>query len=84
MIKDMTARTIGRLYVLGFSHINRNAFAVWSVQCACGNVLEAVGADMRRGHTLSCGCIQRETARENAVLARAATINQRQRALHSA
>lgn len=29
-------------------------------QCDCGNIFNATGINLRRGHTQSCGCLQRE------------------------
>lgn len=31
-------------------------------KCDCGNETTAISADLRRGHTASCGCLQREAA----------------------
>jgi hypothetical protein len=28
----------------------------WRVRCACGRVADRIGAELRRGRTLSCGC----------------------------
>lgn len=39
---------------------------VWLFKCACGNVLEASGKDVRRGHTKSCGCLKAEHSRKAA------------------
>ncbi len=30
----------------------------WACDCACGKTFIAHGADLRRGHTRSCGCLQ--------------------------
>src|SRR5208337_4764440 len=32
--------------------------------CACGNVVDVQVRDLLRGHTKSCGCLQREKVRE--------------------
>lgn len=45
----------GRLTVVG-----RAAGYLWLLQCACGNRISGKLADMRSGHTVSCGCFNRE------------------------
>jgi len=57
---DMEGQKIGRLTVGEFAHCNRFGGAHWNVTCACGNTLVVNGRDLRRGHTLSCGCLFRE------------------------
>lgn len=31
----------------------------WKCACVCGNPVVAIGKDLRRGHTTSCGCMRR-------------------------
>lgn len=52
----------GRLTVTGFVH-KRNKW-YWRCRCDCGNEIVAQGCIVRSGHTLSCGCYQREVASE--------------------
>jgi hypothetical protein len=50
----------GKLTVLYFSHSDiQNNF--WVCQCDCGNIT-TVRARLLRGHTNSCGCLQKEAA----------------------
>lgn len=62
---DLTGRRFGRLTV-----IRRNGTAVrgiktmikaptWECLCDCGNIVTVVGAELRSGDTVSCGCIHR-------------------------
>lgn len=40
-----------------------NILTMWMVQCNCGSEpFKASGSNIRSGHTLSCGCIQKERA----------------------
>lgn len=57
--KDETAKRFGRLFVLGEAGRVRGAIT-WHVRCDCGERRVVVGSDLRRGHTTSCGCAQRE------------------------
>lgn len=54
--KDETDKTFGYLYVVRFARVDRWGAAVWSCRCVCGRLVEATGGDLRRGHTVSCGC----------------------------
>lgn len=38
--------------------------AKWLVKCDCGNVVEALGACMKRGTTQSCGCLQKKRSKK--------------------
>ena len=37
---------------------------VWECMCECGSIKQVVGADMRSGHTSSCGCLNLESIKE--------------------
>jgi hypothetical protein len=43
---------------------------MWLCQCDCGNETTASTCCLRGGHTKSCGCLQKEKASKNSVLAR--------------
>ena len=60
---DMSGKKFCRLTVLEYAYNDRNGFAVWRCNCDCGNVIEAVGRDLRSGHTKSCGCLRVDTNR---------------------
>lgn len=34
----------------------------WQCKCNCGKTVEALGTNIRKGYTKSCGCLQKETA----------------------
>lgn len=52
----------GRLTVIGFVH-KRNKW-YWKCRCECGNEIVVQGCMARNGHTISCGCYQKERASE--------------------
>lgn len=54
--------SFGRLSVIGYAGNNKHRSAMWLCQCRCGNVVKVKGAQLRRGRTKSCGCLQRDTA----------------------
>jgi len=59
---DLAARRFGRLTVLRVA--GRKSGLVWECRCECG-VIKAVRANsLLSGGTVSCGCYQRERARE--------------------
>src|SRR5229473_6890008 len=58
---DLVGQKFSRLTVMSFSHIDRHGKAMWNVRCDCGNESVVMGLDLRRGHTRSCGCFQRES-----------------------
>lgn len=53
-IKDLTGQKFGRLTVIKFDHIKKQA--VWECQCLCGKKTLVPGYDLISGNTKSCGC----------------------------
>jgi hypothetical protein len=56
---DLTGRKFGRWLVKGFSHQNGKMF-YWSCICDCGTERAVFGGDLKRGGSVSCGCLKRE------------------------
>ncbi len=54
---DLTGHRFGRLTVLRRVPSN-NTNAKWLCQCECGNHTEVRGTTLRRGESLSCGCLR--------------------------
>ncbi len=54
-IKDMTGQQIGSLVVLDRAG-SQNRLATWNCQCVCGQVVVALGSDLRQGKIKTCGC----------------------------
>lgn len=52
---DLTGRRFGMLTVLCRSD-KHASHVYWTCQCDCGNRIEVLASNLRRGHTTSCGC----------------------------
>lgn len=65
-LKDLTGQTFGRLTVTSRAENTARGLARWNCVCSCGKHIIARGPDLRRGATLSCGCLSRDnTAARN-------------------
>lgn len=62
---DRTGHIYGRLTVIGPAPTQKGA-AFWQCKCACGAEVVVRAAHLSRGATKSCGCLQRESARQRA------------------
>jgi hypothetical protein len=61
--KDLTNEQFGRLTALKpISKIN-GAY-IWLCHCSCGIEVEVCSGSLKSGRTSSCGCLQKELARE--------------------
>lgn len=62
IIKDITGQRFGRLTVLRMlPERDKQGQVLWLVECQCdGKQLPVRGADLRSGHTQSCGCWQED------------------------
>ena len=65
---DLTGKTFGRLKVIK-EHPERTSQGSiqWECECDCGNITIVSGDNLRRNHTLSCGCLQKESAQKRVV-----------------
>ena len=61
--EDMSGRVFGRLEVLEFDCVAGKDFK-WKCRCACGTICSVRGMLLRRGTTLSCGCLNDENRRK--------------------
>lgn len=64
--QDMTGQRFGRLVVTGLSEhkMGKRKRALYYCDCDCGNKgIEVCGENLRAGRTNSCGCLQKERAR---------------------
>ena len=62
--EDLIGRRFGRLVVLE-RHGSCQYGPTWLCKCDCGNTKIAAGALMKRGSTMSCGCIAEELRKKN-------------------
>lgn len=60
-IVDMTNQVFNRLTVLERAPSTTQGVAQWKCLCSCGNIIITTGSNLRRGHTQSCGCLQKES-----------------------
>lgn len=56
---DLSGTAFGRLTVIRRAGRYRSQ-ATWLCRCSCGGETIALGDNLRRGHTQSCGCLMRE------------------------
>ena len=54
---DITGQKFGRLTVIKRVESSRTRSSRWLCQCECGKNKVFVGANLKSGHTKSCGCI---------------------------
>lgn len=61
---DLVGKRFGRLVVLPSGHEVKGKRKVkyWNCQCDCGNTTPVTTGKLRSGHTISCGCWNKEQA----------------------
>lgn len=57
----------GRLTLVARNGVDKSRAAVWACRCDCGAERTFRLKDLRRGMTKSCGCLNRESARDRAL-----------------
>ena len=63
-IKDISGQRFGRLVAIEMAGRNSSQSVMWKCQCDCGNIVIVVGASLRLGTTLSCGCYHKDRLTE--------------------
>ena len=67
LLKDLTEQKFGRLTVLkkAEDRMNKCGHKVvrYECQCECGTIKEIDAAELRKGSTLSCGCLAKEQSK---------------------
>ena len=59
---DLTGQRFTKLTVTAFAGKDKHGNARWGCTCDCGAKTVALGCNLINGHTMSCGCLQRERA----------------------
>lgn len=65
--KDIKGQKFGRLTALESTDKRDNGYVVWQCICECDNETYVNIHNLVSGNTLSCGCLNSEIAKENAV-----------------
>ncbi|MBU3186517.1 hypothetical protein [Clostridium estertheticum] len=60
---DLSGKKFGRLTVKSRSNFNKRRIK-YNCICDCGNEIEVIGDNLKRGKTTSCGCYQKELAKD--------------------
>lgn len=61
---ELNGRRFGRLVAIQFSHSAKRQ-RYWQCECDCGGSVTVRAADLSRGNTQSCGCLQSERTAEH-------------------
>lgn len=59
-LRDLTGQRFSRLLVFLEAGRTKWQKVLWKCLCDCGNETTVIGANLKTGHTKSCGCLQRE------------------------
>lgn len=62
---DISTQKFGRLTAIERAGKNELGRTIWRCRCECGNEVLVTYSYLVHGHTRSCGCLSRETARRN-------------------
>ena len=57
-------KKFGKLTVIAYHHTDKWGAAIWECKCDCGNTVYVGTSDLKKGHTQSCGCYQKQRASE--------------------
>lgn len=58
---DLTNKRFGKLSVVGLFGKDRRGEYRWLCRCECGNEVVVLGSHLRKGDTVSCGCVMKTT-----------------------
>ena len=65
---DLTGKQFGKLTVIEeYSERTPQGSVQWLCKCECGNTTIVSGDNLRRNHTLSCGCLHKESAQKRLI-----------------
>lgn len=63
--RDLSGKKFGRLTVIKYDHSDKNGNACFECVCDCGNHCVVRGTQLVHKTTRSCGCLQKEKAKEH-------------------
>ena len=61
---DLTGMKFGRLTVIERAGSDKHRNALWLCKCECGNEKIIIGNNLKKGNTMSCGCLASEKTKE--------------------
>ena len=64
---DLVGKIFGRLTVITYDSCDQHGKSMWRCRCECGNTCVVRGTRLTSGHTKSCGCYNRDTAKTRAM-----------------
>lgn len=67
---DMTGRVCGELTVVARAGVDAHGKALWECLCSCGESASIEGGKLRKGHTRSCGHLNRTGSQRRPALER--------------
>jgi len=62
--RDIKGQKFGRLTALRLTDKRINTETIWECKCDCGNIVEIKSSNLIHGKTKSCGCLQKEFAKQ--------------------
>lgn len=69
-LKNEIGNRYGKLVVIERAENNSSGNAMWKCQCDCGGMAVVSGTDLRRKHTISCGCHLFEARHKDTLIGR--------------
>lgn len=63
-IKNLVGQRFGQLEVISQAGVAKDRHILWLCRCDCGNEIICGGNVLKSGNTRSCGCFQKEGARQ--------------------
>lgn len=63
--KNLTGQKFGRLTVIGKGSKTKSGKITWKCKCDCGNMVCVVTQHLKSGHSLSCGCFNKQRIKEH-------------------
>lgn len=64
-LNDLSGQKFGLLTAVRPTEIRKKGIVVWECHCDCGNTTFVRAKDLNSGHTKSCGCLQKEKAKND-------------------